>query len=227
MASQHANVRWPVFVISYNLLTYVRDTVEFLRNYNCHIHILDNKSTYGPLIDYLTSLQTESNITVHFLEKNYGHRVVFQNQWRQYAVRGLYFLTDPDLAFPKSLPHTFLDDLAWICEQRKALKVGLALQIHGIPLRTDAYYKNEPLLLWESKFWKRLVPDKRFVLYEAEVDTTFCVYNTNVNRRQTHLRLAGPYTVVHRPWAPDYKDSLDPQELEAYAQNNVSSSYVR
>lgn len=219
--------RWPVFVISYNLLTYVRDTVETLRKYNCDIYILDNKSTYEPLLDYLRGLQRDSIANVHFLDKNYGHTVVYLPDWRKYAVRGLYFFTDPDLKFPECMPPTFLDDLAEICEARKAMKVGLALQIHGVPLRTDAMYKGQPLALWESRFWSRLIPDKKYVLFDAEVDTTFCVYNTNVNRRPTHIRVAGPYTVVHRPWDPLYKNELSDDELEAYKVNNISSSYVR
>ncbi|MCR5535854.1 MAG: glycosyltransferase, partial [Succinivibrio sp.] len=99
----------PIFIISYNRLSYVQQTIAVLEKYNLtNIHIIDNNSDYQPLLDYLGSLKYQ----VHFLKKNYGHRVLWDcEEFRHYVEDDLYIVTDPDLEFNPNLPKDFIVQL--------------------------------------------------------------------------------------------------------------------
>lgn len=48
----------PVFIISFNRLSYVKQIVEWLEKYNFrNINIIDNNSSFTPLLQYLNGLK--------------------------------------------------------------------------------------------------------------------------------------------------------------------------
>ena len=62
----------PIIIISFNQLHYLRQLVDFLlRQGYTRIVILDNASTYTPLLDYFETI--EDRVTIHRLETNIGH----------------------------------------------------------------------------------------------------------------------------------------------------------
>ena len=62
----------PIIIINFNQLFYLKQLIESLqkRDYN-NIVIIDNLSTYQPLLDYYKTIETEVNI--HRLKTNEGH----------------------------------------------------------------------------------------------------------------------------------------------------------
>ena len=69
----------PVIIISFNQLFYLNQLVNFLlkRGFS-NIVIIDNNSTYPPLLDYFDSLSENNNITIHKLSKNIGNLVFWK-----------------------------------------------------------------------------------------------------------------------------------------------------
>jgi hypothetical protein len=119
----------PIFIIAYNQYTYVKSMVEQLRDPKfprMKIYVIDNKSTYQPLIDYLKTI--ENDVTVLRQEKNYGHKVYERDEI--IALGGdKYVVTDPDLLLNPNLPLNFLEIMANLSDEYKTNKMGFALDI--------------------------------------------------------------------------------------------------
>ena len=64
----------PIYIISYNRLDYIVQTINWLeeRGYN-NINIIDNNSTYEPLLEYLENVKYKK----YMMKKNWGHTVFF------------------------------------------------------------------------------------------------------------------------------------------------------
>lgn len=170
-AENQVEERIPVIVIGFNLVTYVRNTVRQLLNLKVDpsdILILDNHSTYGPMIDYLAEAE-KIGVRVKRFDQNMGHRVL----WKRPEVIDEFFpdcrafvLTDPDLQFHPDMPTTFRQDfwriMKCIQELIPVYVVGMALDLSDQEnFKTwpaPYYYHNfKPLPEWESQFWRQEV----------------------------------------------------------------------
>ena len=212
--------RIPVFIIAYNQYTFVKDMVEQLQKYinSDRIHILDNKSTYPPMIEYLKSI--EGNVHVHRFHENYGHSIIEVLENLNYK---RYIITDPDIAFNKNLPKNFINILDDIAEKYKSGRVGFALDISN-NICLDILYCGQTVIEWESQFWTNRIPHRSYELYKADIDTTFCLINKEYEGDS--IRIAGDFTCVHRPWVIGWKNSIPSEEIEFYKQNNISTSWI-
>ena len=69
----------PIIIISYNQLFFLKKLLLFLKKNGYHnIIILDNNSTYPPLIEFFNEIDKE--LIVIRMKKNYGHRVLWKNK---------------------------------------------------------------------------------------------------------------------------------------------------
>lgn len=215
----------PVVIIGYNLYTYIKDMVTQLEKYTSDIIIVDNNSSYEPLINYY---KNDFKYTLLQQNTNHGHTVCYHD-FVQKLVGDIYLLTDPDLQFNSKLPDDFISVLIDISKCFGARKVGFALCIDADDIRTDVFYQGLTIKEWEDNFWRRPLEypiNPTMKLYDAAIDTTFCL----VNKKSAHesmIRIAGDYTCFHLPWHNEFKSRLQPGEHEAYLRNNVSSSWVR
>lgn len=191
----------PFFIISFNNLTYLKNTIKSLEKYNiANICIIDNNSDYPPLIDYLKGLPYQ----VHFLGKNWGHRVLWDSHiFDDVIYNQIYVVTDPDLEFNSNLPPNFLYHMYKLLVQFPNItKVGFALKIDDLP-KSDMSNK---VLSWEKQFWKDVQKDNNYELYRANIDTTFALYRPGKIGRYnfyTALRIAGNFCAKHLPWYGD------------------------
>lgn len=217
----------PVIVIGYNQFTYVKNMVSQLEKYTSDIIVVDNNSSYEPLLDYYAN---DFQYTLLKQKTNQGHGVIW-NQYIQNLVGDVYLVTDPDLVFNKNLPDNFIDVLLDLSNYFKVYRVGFALFIDSDQIRTDVFYKGSSIKEWEGAFWKKQLcyPIKSCLkLYDAPIDTTFCLINKNFFGDGTSsIRVAGDYTCLHLPWFNDFRDFMMPDEYEIYLKNNVSSTWFK
>ena len=80
----------PIFIISYNRLSYVEQMICWLEKSGyTNIHVIDNASTYPPLLEYYKTLTYK----VHFMKENYGHMVFWKcgefEKYRKYFFTGI------------------------------------------------------------------------------------------------------------------------------------------
>lgn len=228
IAAQRKNpLSIPVIIINFNQLFYLKEQVDFYLNRGFeNIIIIDNHSSFPPLLAYYREIQHE--VKIEFMEKNEGHLVFFKDEKlrRKYG-QGYYVITDADIVPNTSLPKDFMKILLQKLDQYfdRVTKVGFALKIDDIP----AYFpQREKVLEWEKPFWKNEVEKK---CYLADIDTTFALYKPQYPRRFSGvnfykgLRIAGNFTAKHGGW---YKnpESLSAEEIFYEQHANVSASWT-
>lgn len=201
----------PVYLISYNRLSYLKILIDRLEKAGCkNIHIIDNGSSYPPLLEYLEKTQH----TVHRMEKNYGHRVLFDAPEFQEVIQNEYFvLSDPDVVPVEECPADFIEVFFKTLQKYpKAEKVGFSLKIDDLP---DNYELKETVIKWETPFYQKPVKNTSPVLYKAPIDTTFALYRPlkQVKKKSCCLRVGFPYTARHLPW---YQINENDEETKFY-----------
>ena len=213
----------PIFIISFNRLSYLKQMVTWLEKFGLtNIHIVDNASTYPPLIKYLE----KSVYTIHRLNKNYGHMVVWKSKLFDDIINHqVYVVTDPDIAPNPNLPPDFLSRMYHILKEYCGItKVGFALQIDDLP--KDAPF-TQNIQAWEKQFWERPLRNQKD-MYFANIDTTFALYRAGKGWFLKHtfyrgIRLAGDYTARHIPW---YKKTYQSKEDLFYQEKDTGFSSI-
>ena len=223
----------PIFIISWNQYTYVKSMVEQLQKYpNTKIYIIDNNSTYKPLVDYLKKIDGKNGVEVLYQPENYGHTVYERPDIYE---RGgeMYIVTDPDLTLNANMPDNFREIMAEISESHKANKVGFALDItNNLDLTKKLDGKpNETFAVNEAQYWKDRIQHPKYELYRAPIDSTFALINKKyrtLGNMYNSIRMAGDFTAVHRPWIINHEKDLLPGEMEYYlGEGNKSTTLKR
>jgi len=223
----------PIFIICWNQYTYVKSIVEQLQKYpNIKIYIIDNKSTYKPLVDYLKIIDGKNGIEVLYQPENYGHKVYERPDIYE---RGgdMYIVTDPDLRLNTKMPANFREIMAKISEAHKANKVGLALDItNNLDLTKKLDGKpNETFAANEAQYWSTPINNPKYKLYRAPIDSTFALINKKyreLGNMNNSIRMAGDFTAVHRPWLINNEKDLLPGEMDYYlSKGNKSTTLNR
>ena len=101
----------PVIIINFNQLFYLKQLVDTLISKgSSNIVILDNNSTYAPLLDYYKIIKDK--ITIEMLPVNEGHLVFWKNKeiFKKYG-KGYYVLTDADIVPNSNLPINYLNQM--------------------------------------------------------------------------------------------------------------------
>lgn len=200
----------PVIINNFNRLDSVKQLIAALeeRGY-LNIHIIDNLSTYPPLLEYYMTCP----YTVYRLKENIGMNALWVSGiYKKFC--GEYFVyTDSDIVPIEECPDDFLEVfLNALRRRRLARKVGFSLKIDDIP---DCYAMKEQVVAWEKRFFEVRADD---LLYRAPIDSTFALYRPRSRRRPASFhaemyRTAWPYMARHLPW---YVDSLNPDEENRY-----------
>lgn len=168
---------------------------------NVRIVIIDNNSTYEPLIKYYKEI--EGIHEVLRMDKNYGHTVIRDVLWKDEKFKEKYNLmnenyvySDCDVIPDKNCPKNFLDKFEEILNKTRAEKVGFSLRIDNLP----DYYKNKKAVIeWETQFWKRKIDNTHYL---APIDTTFALRRkgTCAGHTGNSIRTASPYIAEHLTW---------------------------
>lgn len=188
----------PVFIISYNRVSYLKAMVQWLENYGLNnIIIVDNNSTYPPLLDYLSV--TPYRVVRVF--ENFGHLVVWKcGLFNDILRKNYYIVTDPDVLPDQSCPHdAVLRFYNMLQDYPHITKSGFSLKIDDLP----AYFPIRDIVLeMEKRFWTKPTPDGEG--YFAHIDTTFALYRPGIFPEDgawfDGVRLAPPYIAQHMPW---------------------------
>ncbi|HRO42878.1 MAG TPA: hypothetical protein PL009_08590 [Flavipsychrobacter sp.] len=205
---------FPIIINNFNRLTSLKKLLSWLEEHGFHnIHILDNRSTYEPLINFYKSCQHK----VYFLDKNYGYRALWLSGIYNKIVTDYYIYTDSDIVPIEECPADVLSHFYKILRKRLFVqKVGLSLKIDDLP---DSYDKKNEVIDWESQYYNHMVDE---CFFKANVDTTFALYRPgfthSANLYWTMYRSAYPYQARHLPW---YTNSENPEDEELFYVSSV------
>jgi hypothetical protein len=212
-----------VVIIGYNQYTYIKKMVNQLKDLTNDIIIIDNNSTFKPLLDYY---ETEYKYTLLKMDKNHGHKV-YERKFVNNICGNLFVITDPDLEFNEKLPKTVLNDFIRLSNQYRAGRIGMAIEINSSKIRSELTYAGMPLKTWEGRFWTNKIKDSKYELYNAPIDTTFCLLNYKHNKYGLSIRVAGNYVCKHLPWYYDFERDLIDNEYNSYLKDNISSNFFK
>ena len=118
----------PLYVPTFNNPTYTRNFLNQVDGLNfSRIIILDNKSTYQPMIDLLA--QIDSKYEVIRLEENYGPHYILRNPDYYKTLPDIFSLSDPDVEFPKNISGNFQEEMINVGIKYRFGKVGFAIEV--------------------------------------------------------------------------------------------------
>lgn len=205
----------PIIINNYNRVITLKQLISDLESrgyYN--IHIIDNNSTYPPLLEYYKTCDHK----VHRLKENIGFKALWKSGlWYQF-IRGYYCYTDSDLSLHEACPDDFMEVFYRLLKKYpEVFKVGFSLKIDDLP---EHYDRKQEVIEWESRFYEN---EKEANVFIAPIDTTFALYRPFARRGKRDgsdeiLRVGAPYQCRHLPW---YVNSAAPLEEELYYLNSV------
>lgn len=183
-----------------------------------NIYIIDNASTYPPLLEYYRKCRYR----VFILKNNLGFKALWKSELRKEFCKDYYIYTDSDVVLREDCPDDVIHHLFSLLKKYKyASKIGLSLRIDNLP---DCYSHKGEVIEWESKFFLNKNSDN---LYRAPIDTTFALYRprTGLNRSRFAevYRTDAPYQLEHLPW---YLDSSNLTEEEKYYKESCTQKTV-
>lgn len=219
------SAQFPIFIICRDRLACLERLVGELRAFGQdRITLVDNASTYPPLLDYYA--RNPHRVKIERLSKNLGPKA----PWITGALDVLqvgepYVVTDPDVIPAPECPDDFLEFLAETLKRYPVDKVGPSLRITDLP---DCYAHKRRAIAWEEQFYrKKILPHDWMVpqLYYAPIDTTFALYRheTGYNCHAPAIRVGAPVEFIHLPW---YVDSARPTEETGYYEVHATPDVV-
>ncbi len=211
----------PIIINNRNRLSYLKRLIDSLRirGYS-NIHIIDNDSTFPPLLEYYDSIGEECSI--HFLKKNEGFCALWDTDVFDLNFRDKYYVyTDPDLEIHEDCPNDFIKKMLFELWRNPQLgKIGLGLVIDDLP---DHYDKKDEVIEWEKQYFVSKISRD---VFNAPVDTTFALYRPNKIGPAGFVksaRLAHPYVAKHLPWYENSANNTD--ENKYYIRNSATSTH--
>lgn len=208
----------PIFINSCNRYEPLLHQVTWLLKAGYeNITILDNASSYPPLLDYLSAVS--KHVAVIGLAQNVGKFAL----WRSGVIEipePPFVYTDPDVVPDANCPNDILAVFMQALERHpNKRKCGFGLRIDDLP---ECYAPRETVIAWESQFWTKPIRnnDMPCELFNADIDTTFALY---LQRQFTPsaIRTGPPYVARHLTW---YLDSSNPtKESVHYEQTSTVS----
>jgi len=195
----------PIIIISYNNYKYVdnmlNQIIKISKDYYDNILILDNNSNCIDTINYLKTTNTK---VIH-RDNNLGPWIsplyntdIYNNMPDKFIV------TDPDLELNTNLPNNFIDILVNLSDKYQTNKIGFSLDISDYDkMYHNNYFDNKNIYDWEIQFWDNKIYDPDYELYNAQIDTTFCLINKNFINN--NIRIGKNFTAKHLPWYKNNK----------------------
>lgn len=203
----------PIVINNRNRLSFLKQLVAFLEKCNYkNIIIIDNKSTYPPLLEYYKTIPYK----VLLLEENLGYKSLEKLPLYKEIRRNYFVYTDSDVVPVEECPEDFMK--YFLTQLRKRFwvtKVGFSLKIDDLP---ECYDKKQQVIDWECQFFEKKIGND----YYAPIDTTFALHKPYalISTRGFFrmIRTGAPYEARHMPW---YNDSQTLNEEEKYYIANV------
>ena len=133
----------PIIIISFNQLTFLKQLIGFLlKNGYSNIVIVDNNSTYAPLLAYFEVIKDQ--VRIHRLEGNIGHLSFWKSEtiFKHYS-KGYYVVTDADIVPIDSCPDNFMETFRILIDKAyDRTKVGFSLLLEDIQIPTQIKKKK-------------------------------------------------------------------------------------
>lgn len=207
---RHLISKLPVFINCRDRVSDLRALVQWLEAAGHErITMLDNQSTYGPLLAYYEETPHE----VVYLDANLGHTAL----WAAGLVPDEPFVyTDPDVIPVPECPPDAAEIMWDILQLGNWPKCGMGLDIAALDPGHSVY-------AWESTMWRDQILSEPCPVYIAPTDTTWAVYRPGTEFHLEGVRTGYPYVAIHTTWWMENM-RLDPEHEYYLAHANAEHS---
>lgn len=207
----------PIIIHNRDQLFYLQQLVVQLHSMGYHnIYILDNNSTYPPLLSFYEM----GYAYVYFMGKNHGTLALFESGLIK-QMPGRFVLTDSDLLFTDDAPNDWVRHFWDLLDKYPdVMKVGAHLKIDDLP---SWYALRKEVRFIECSSWleRKRVPGQ-IEVHRTLIDSTLALYregnqeflepghwltqaNTSIKSPYNALRVGGKYIMRHLPWYQNVK----------------------
>lgn len=209
----------PIIIPVFNQLTYLKNLMLWWRWYHPknEIIIIDNGSTYDPLLEFYEELTDATLIRCH--ENNFIKNL---NEYLNILKYDFYVISDPDIMPHPNTPMNFLEIWKNHIESHKFHRAGFNLITSDLPKNLN---EREMIIHNESELLKNpVVKYGNFIGYKAPIDTTFCLYSRANGGWEAPMRAENwgnclrLFNAFHYGWYVD-GDNLN-DELKFYFENS-------
>lgn len=207
-------MNYPIFITNMNRLSTVKKMVSdlFAMNGNADITIIDNASSYPPLLKWYKEMEGSVNIIKNI--QNKGPWTFFYGGTYIGAKEEYYVYTDADLELNSNMPYNW-QEIMFEYIQRYDRKASLALKLDDVPEgELKERIKNHQNICW--------YPTEEKDVYRAITDMTFSMDAKNKGYRYESVRLAGDFECRHIPW---YIDINNISDEERYYLEHLDGKY--
>lgn len=183
----------PVFITSFNQLTWLRPMVDdLLASGVAEPIIVDNASVYEPLLEWFKA----GPCRVVRRKKNDGPGAAWSTREIADIMRDqFYVVTDSDLGLQDVNLSAALTDMRTALDRwPQLLKAGLSLRLDDLPNTQLA----KDVKAWESQFWKRTT--FRPHGFNAKIGHTFALYRPDSKWGGYGPAWRSFYSCRHMPW---------------------------
>ncbi len=198
--SKIPNSAIPILINNFNRLDLLKLQLDWLHSLkeDIAIIIVDNHSTYLPLLDFYKTLQAP-NIQVVYLGFNSWRKGVeyLAGKLKSYSK---LVITDVDLIPYSTTPKDILSHLSSLLDKYPDYNhIGTSLEIKDLP---DTNPMKRKVIQFESRYWSPCAKQLNQEVFIADIDTTFAMYRNTSKTLLTGpaLRTDRPYTLKHVDW---------------------------
>lgn len=216
-----------IFIMNWNWLEWTKKQAEFFTECGHEVIIVDNGSTYKPLLEWYIQCPYRI-ITTKGVELSTYNRFVWEMDLPDlYTTDNFYAVTDSDLGF-KDVPKDFVEILTNDLKRSEGIiKSGFSLKIDDLP---DNVYANRYREAEKNNFPSQ----DKYGFYSVPIDTTFAVYSKERCKNLSSMwrakgdkvpdsfldhryfyrshRSPSPYIVQHLPWYMDINNLSEEQQ---------------
>jgi hypothetical protein len=202
-------MNYPIFLTNLNRLTTTRKMVEdlFRLNGNADIIIIDNASTYPPLLEWYDEIKKDVKLIRH--TENRGPWAFFYSGIFSKVESDHYVYSDADLELNPDMPKNWQEIMFEVLHHHNR-KASLALRISDLP---DNDMKPQILNHQNVCWYETDEPN----IYRAITDMTFSMDMKVNGYRYESMRMAANFECKHVPWYLDF-DNL-PEEEKYYLEH--------
>jgi hypothetical protein len=200
----------PILINNFNRLELLQKQINWLLTLDGKISIIiiDNLSTYPPLLNYYKNIR-HPNVQVVNLNFNSWRKGAEYLGEKKLKDFDKYIITDSDLLPYPNTPKDLVLHLSDLMDKYPAFNhIGTSLEIKDIP---DKNPMKEKVIRFESDYWPPVAEELNNEVYVGKIDSTFAMYRRSSKVLKTYpaLRTKRPYTLKHIDWylAPaDFSD---------------------
>jgi hypothetical protein len=216
-----------IVILNRDRLHALKEQINVLINKGySNITIIDNQSTYKPLLDWYK----QSNLDIFYNDITSNSNEAFNDLISVGhpkfvdIIKDWYVFNDSDIIPVESVPNSFVEDLINYAKKYNKSKVGMSIKIDDIDLN---YPLNSWVYNYEKDYWTNGILDGEVELYPHPIDTTFSVHSPGTRPIWSNdtLRVGVPYIVKHVPFYYDPNNLPEDEKYYIQHMNKRSSNW--